>query len=141
LDSSTGGGLTSRLAALFEAGPLAIAIFDAELKLVSANARYRDLTGVETSASLGGAASMSIYDAFPNALADLTDQIDGALRGASITSARIPFQHQLGRRLVETTFAPLGDDPGHGLMFAGNDVTEREGLREDLAGSVSQLES
>src|SRR4051812_1803922 len=124
----------ARFDTIFEALPLAIAIFDADLRMVTSNSRYRDLTGVDDEA-------VSIYDAFPNALADLTDQIDGAARGSTITSARIPFQHQLGRRLVETTFAPLGDDPGHGLMFAGNDVTEREGLREDLAGSVSQLES
>ena len=134
LDTSRLAAAGARFDTIFEALPLAIAIFDAELRMVTSNSRYRDLTGVDED-------SVSIYDAFPNALADLTDQIDGAARGTTITSARIPFQHQLGRRLVETTFAPLGDDPGHGLMFAGNDVTEREGLREDLAGSVSQLES
>src|ERR1043165_7470793 len=134
LDPSRLAAAGARFDTIFEALPLAFAIFDADLRMVTSNSRYRDLTGVEDD-------SVSIYDAFPNALADLTDQIDGAARGTTITSARIPFQHQLGRRLVETTFAPLGDDPGHGLMFAGNDVTEREGLREDLAGSVSQLES
>jgi signal transduction histidine kinase/CheY-like chemotaxis protein len=134
LDPSRLAAAGARFDTIFEALPLAIAIFDADLRMVTSNSRYRDLTGVEEDA-------VSIYDAFPNALADLTDQIDGAGRGSTITSARIPFQHQMGRRLVETTFAPLGEEPGHGLMFAGNDVTEREGLREDLAGSVSQLES
>jgi signal transduction histidine kinase len=127
----------ARLDTLFEAIPLAIAIFDVELRMVSANARYRDLTGVDGDLRT----PISIYDAFPNALADLTDQIDSAIRGMTITSARVPFQHRVGRRLIESTFAPLGDDAGRGLVFAGNDVTEREGLREDLAGSVSQLES
>lgn len=127
----------ARFDTIFEALPLAIAIFDGDLRMVTANARYRDLTGVEDDPTT----PVSIYDAFPNALADLTDQIDGAARGLPIATARVPFQHALGRRLVESTFAPLGDEPGHGLMFAGNDVTEREGLREDLAGSVSQLES
>jgi signal transduction histidine kinase len=134
LDSSRLAAAGARFDTIFEALPLAIAIFDGDLRMVTSNSRYRDLTGIEEDA-------VSIYDAFPNALADLTDQIDGAVRGMSNTSARIPFQHQLGRRLVETTFSPLGEDPGHGVMFAGNDVTEREGLREDLAGSVSQLES
>ena len=134
LDPSRLAAAGARFDTIFEALPLAIAIFDADLRMVTSNSRYRDLTGVEEDA-------VSIYDAFPNALADLTDQIDGAARGTTITSARIPFQHQMGRRLVETTFAPLGEERGHGLMFAGNDVTEREGLREDLAGSVSQLES
>jgi PAS domain S-box-containing protein len=145
--SATGLGLgrngapNARLEALFEAVPLAIAIFDGELRLVSGNARYRDLTGVAPSAD----EPISIYDAFPNALADLTDQIDGALRGsAALAVARVPFQHAAGRRLIETTFATLiGDLPGgdSGILFAGNDVTEREELREGLARSVSQLES
>jgi signal transduction histidine kinase len=137
LDPSRLAAAGARFDTIFEALPLAIAIFDAELRMVTANSRYRDLTGVDDDPGT----PVSIYDAFPNALADLTDQIDGAARGMTITSARVPFQHRLGRRLVVSTFAPLGDDPGHGLMFAGNDVTEREGLREDLAGSVSQLES
>ena len=137
LDPTRLAAAGARLDTLFEAIPLAIAIFDADLRMVTANARYRDLTGVEGDA--GG--TTSIYDAFPNALADLTDQIDSAVRGLTTTSARVPFQHRVGRRLIESTFAPLGDEAGHGLVFAGNDVTEREGLREDLAGSVSQLES
>ncbi|HTR78911.1 MAG TPA: PAS domain-containing protein, partial [Gemmatimonadaceae bacterium] len=131
----------TRLDVLFEAIPLAIAIFDAHLRMVTANARYRDLTGVDIEVG-GRVAAISIYDAFPNALADLTDQIDGVLRGAAISSARIPFQHRTGRRLIESTFAPLTEDGGgRGLVFAGNDVTERERLREDLGGSVAQLES
>ena len=129
----------TRLEALFEAVPLALAVFDAELKLTSSNARYRDLTGIEA----GKAAGISIYDAFPNALADLTDHIDDALKGASVVAgARIPFQHRTGRRLIETTFASLPEESGgRGFLFAGNDVTEREELREGLARSVAQLES
>ena len=129
----------ARLEALFEAVPLALAVFDGELKLASSNARYRDLTGIEP----GLAAGVSIYDAFPNALADLTDQIDGALKGPSVVAgARIPFQHRTGRRLIETTFATLPEESGgRGILFAGNDVTEREELREGLARSVAQLES
>ena len=127
------------LEALFEAVPLAIAIFDGELRLVNANARYRELTGVVAPLP----AKISIYDAFPNALADLTDQIDTALRGGSAAAAaRIPFQHRGGRRLIETTFATLTDEAGRrGLLFAGNDVSEREELRETLSRNVAQLES
>ena len=129
----------ARLDALFEAVPLAIAIFDGELKLVGGNARYHDVTGVDAALPT----SVSIYDAFPNALADLTDQIDSALRGTMVVAgARVPFQHRGGRRLIETTFAPLTDDSGgRGILFAGSDVTEREELREGLARSIAQLES
>jgi len=128
-----------RLEALFEAVPLAIAVFDGELRLVNANARYRELTGVVTALPT----KVSIYDAFPNALADLTDQIDAALRGTSVVAGgRVPFQHRSGRRLIETTFAVLTEESGgRGILFAGNDVTEREELREGLARSVAQLES
>jgi PAS domain S-box-containing protein len=133
-------GITGvRLEALFEAVPLAIAIFDGDLRLASANARYRELTGVPASQP----SKVSIYDAFPNALADLTDQIDAAMRGTPRPSAvRIPFQQRGGRRLVETTFVMLTEGSGsRGILFAGNDVSEREELRETLSRSVAQLES
>ncbi|HSQ31639.1 MAG TPA: ATP-binding protein [Gemmatimonadaceae bacterium] len=127
-----------RLDALFEAVPLAIATFDGELRLVNANTRYRELTGLDAVAL----ARVSIYDAFPNALADLTEQIDAALRGARTATARIPFQHRDGRRLIETTFAALPASPGsRGILFAGNEVSEREELRLTLGRSVAQLES
>ena len=128
-----------RLEALFEAVPLAIAVFDGDLRLVNANARYLELTGVAATLP----ARVSIYDAFPNALADLTDQIDDAVRGPlPSVSARVPFQHRGGRRLIETTFATLAESSGtRGLVFAGNDVSEREELRETLSRNVAQLES
>src|SRR3954449_8192251 len=97
LDFARVGIAGVRLEALFEAVPLAIAIFDSDLRLANANARYRELTGVPTLLP----SNVSIYDAFPNALADLTDQIDTALRGLSkVTPVRVPFQHRGGRRLV-----------------------------------------
>jgi len=128
-----------KLEALFEAVPLAIAVFDGELRLVKANARYHELTGVPAS----GSSKVSIYDAFPNALADLTDQIDSALRGSTAAIAvRVPFQHRGGRRLIETTFVQITQETGgRGILFAGNDVSEREELRETLSRNVAQLES
>jgi signal transduction histidine kinase len=135
----------ARLELLFEAVPLAFATFDIDLKLATANARYRELTGLD----MASASHRAIYDAFPNALADLTDQIDSALDGVPVVAARVPFQTPAGRRLVEVTFTPLsaqtrrgaGPTGTRGLLFAGIDVTEREELREDLARSVAQLES
>ena len=128
----------TRLDALLEAVPLALAVFDGSLALVATNARYRELTGLEATQALG----RSIYDAFPNALADLTEQVDIATGGVPVVSVRVPFQHRGGRRLVEATFTPLADARGsRGVLFAGSDVTEREELREDLARSVAQLES
>ena len=128
----------ARLDALLEAVPLAVAVFDGALLLAATNARYRDLTGVDVTQAVG----RSVYDAFPNALADLTEQVDIAAGGVPVVSVRVPFQYRGGRRLVEATFSPLLDARGgRGLLFAGNDITEREGLREDLARSVAQLES
>src|SRR5690348_15622912 len=128
-----------RFEVLFEAIPLSIAVFDGELKLLSANTAYRELTGVEAPTS----ARVSIYDAFPNALADLTEQIDAALRGVTGRAAeRVPFHHRNGRRLIETTFAAIGEDSAsRSILFAGNDVSEREELRGTLGRSVAQLES
>ncbi len=128
----------ARLDALLEAVPLAVAVFDGGLVLVATNARYRDLTGLDIAQAVG----RSVYDAFPNALADLTEQVDIAAGGVPVVSVRVPFQHRGGRRLVEATFAPIADaSGGRGVLFAGSDVTEREELREDLARSVAQLES
>src|SRR5690242_12930538 len=128
-----------RFEAFFEAIPLSIALFDADLKLTSANTRYRELTGVDAPTS----ARVSIYDAFPNALADLTEQIDAALRGVIGRAAeRVPFHHRNGRRLIETTFFAIGEDSGsRSILFAGSDVSEREELRGTLGRSVAQLES
>ena len=138
LDLTRQGAQIARLEALFEAVPLALAIFDAELRLASANARYRELTGLDATQAL----QRSIYDAFPNALADLTDQIDTALDGLPALAVRVPFQHRGARRLIEATFTPLAEElGGRGVVFAGIDVTEREELREDLARSIAQLES
>jgi PAS domain S-box-containing protein len=140
LDSVSGanGADLTRLDALLEAVPLAVALFDGTLALVATNARYRDLTGLDVTQGVG----RSIYDAFPNALADLTEQVDIAAGGVPVVSVRVPFQHRGGRRLVEATFVPLVDAQGkRGVLFAGSDVTEREELREDLARSVAQLES
>jgi PAS domain S-box-containing protein len=132
------GAELARLDALLEAMPLAVAVFDGSLALVATNARYRDLTGLDTAQAVG----RSIYDAFPNALADLTEQVDIAAGGVPVVSVRVPFQHRGGRRLVEATFVPLIDARGgRGVLFGGSDVTEREELREDLARSVAQLES
>jgi len=58
-----------RLDALLEAVPLAVALFDGALLLVATNARYRELTGLDVAQATG----RPIYDAFPNALADLTE--------------------------------------------------------------------
>src|SRR3954469_24051674 len=127
-----------RLDSLLEAVPLAVALFDSALTLLATNARYRDLTGLD----MAQASGRPIYDAFPNALADLTEQVDIAAGGAPVVSVRVPFQHRGGRRLVEANFVPLPDaHGGRGVLFAGGDVTEREELREDLARSVAQLES
>ena len=134
------GAQIARLHALFEAISLAIAIFDQEQRLVSANARFRELTGMDDRQAMG----RSIYDAFPNALADLTEQIDAALEGRPVVAYSVAFQHRGGTRVVEATFAPLaepGSGGARGLVFAGNDITEREELRESLARSVSQLET
>src|SRR5688572_32866764 len=118
------GAQIARLYALFEAISLAIAIFDHEQRLVSANAKFRELTGMDDRQAFG----RSIYDAFPNALADLTEQIDAALEGRPVLAYPVPFQHRGGTRVVEATFAPLAE-PGsgggaRGIVFAGNDITE-----------------
>ena len=134
---------TARLEAVLEVVPLAIALFDEELRLVRANQRYRDLTSADSAVAIG----RSIYDAFPNALGDLDDRIDGALRGEQPGTSRVAFRLRSGaERMLEVTFTPLsmlsGAPPNvGGLLFVGTDVSDREQLRADLARSIAQLES
>lgn len=129
---------TARFEALFEAIGHSIAVFDAKLELASANPRYYELT--ETTAE--AAAGRSVYDAFPNAQADLTEQIESAVRGTPVVAYPVTFQHHGGPRSVEVTLVPMTTELGdRGLIFAGNDTTEREELRQDLARSIAQLET
>ena len=133
----------ARLEAVLEVVPLAIALFDEELRLVRANQRYRDLTSADSAVAIG----RSIYDAFPNALGDLDEQIDRAVRGEHRATARIAFRLRSGaERMFEVTFTQLSVLPGAppnvgGLLFVGTDVSDREQLRADLARSIAQLES
>ena len=127
----------ARFEALFEAVPLAIAVFDEDLQLTRANERYRALTSLAPTQSF----ARPIYDAFPNALADLTEQIDAVVEGRTPTATvRVPFRHAGGTHIVEASFRRMEAGFGvGGVLFIGADVTEREELREDLARSVAQL--
>ena len=129
----------ARFEALFEAVPLAIAVFDEDLQLIRANDRYRDLTSLAHTQSF----ARPIYDAFPNALADLTEQIDAVVEGRTpVGMVRVPFRHPGGTHVVEASFHRMAAGFGvAGVLFIGADVTEREELREDLARSVAQLET
>ena len=127
----------ARLEAVFETVPLAIAVFDGDLRLTRANGRFAELTAV-TPVQLQG---RLIYDAFPNALADITEQIDDiAERGEPASAVRMRFCHPIGPRTVEATLTRVETDSRvGGVLFVGADVTEREELREDLARSLGQL--
>ena len=131
-------GLLARFEALFESVPLALAVFDSALLLVRANTRFNELTAVEGAPRYG----RSIYDAFPNALADFTDLVDGALTDRVPRSTRIRFVQQGVERMVDAAFTPVGETfETRGMLFIAGDVTEREELRHDLARSVAQIES
>ena len=128
----------ARLESLFEAVPLAIAVFNDALTLVRANSRYCELTQLKPAQST----ARSIYDAFPNALADLTEQIDTAVRRGAARPLRIAFSHPGGQRVVEATFTALGGERGaDGVLFVASDISELEALRTDLARNVAQLEA
>src|ERR671939_99482 len=104
------------LGALVEALPFPVAIFDGGLELVAANQPYRELTG------LAGAqlARRPLREAFPNALGDLTSQMDAAAAGRRATATRVAFRRGTGERLVDVTLAPLIDTPTtRGVVFAG----------------------
>ena len=124
-----------RLEHIFDALPLAVAEFDAELLLMRANLRYRTLIGALVPAGWRPTA----YDAFPNALADLSDEIDAATIRMESRTRRVAFRNMASAlQMVELTFVPLSSG---GLLIVGTEVTEIEGLRQALARSVAQLEA
>ena len=126
-----------RLESVVEAVPLAVAIFDGDLRLTRANERFGELTALPPIHSIG----RLIYDAFPNALADISHQIDDVVsRGADSASVRMRFWHAVGPRTIEATLSRVDSPTGvAGVLFIGADVTEREELRDDLARSLGQL--
>ncbi|MDQ3995981.1 MAG: PAS domain-containing protein, partial [Gemmatimonadota bacterium] len=121
-DADRASAPAASFAALVDALPLAVAVFDADLELVAANERYRELTGL----AAGQAVNRSMRDAFPNALGDLSPQIEAAANGCAPAPARVAFRRGAGERLVDVTFTPLGAGPDSGVVFAGADVTERD---------------
>lgn len=125
----------ARLEHIFDALPLAVAEFDADLLLMRANLRYRTLIGALVPAGW----RPSAYDAFPNALADLSDEIDAATIRQESRTRRVAFRNTASAlQMVELTFVPLASG---GLLIVGTEVTEIEGLRQALARSVAQLEA
>lgn len=125
----------ARLEHIFDALPLAVAEFDAELLLMRANLRYRTLIGALVPAGW----RPSAYDAFPNALADLSDEIDAATIRQESRTRRVAFRNTASAlQMVELTFVPLSSG---GLLIVGTEVTEIEGLRQALSRSVAQLEA
>ena len=136
------GAQIARLHALFEAISLAIAIFDSEQRLVSANAKFRELTGHGRPAGARPVRSTTRFRTrSPISPTRSTRRCEGrpvvaySRRRSSIAAARASSKRR-SRRSSEP-----GASGARGIVFAGNDVTEREELRESLARSVSQLES
>ncbi|MBC7842238.1 MAG: PAS domain-containing protein [Gemmatimonadaceae bacterium] len=133
--SSSPEATVARLEHIFDALPLAVAEFDIDLLLMRANLRYRALIGALVPAGWRPTA----YDAFPNALADLSDEIDAATIRQESRTRRVAFRNTASAlQMVELTFVPLSSG---GLLIVGTEVTEIEGLRQALARSVAQLEA
>ncbi|MCU0625772.1 MAG: ATP-binding protein [Gemmatimonadaceae bacterium] len=134
-DESAAVAAAERLEGIFEALPLAVAEFGPALLLARANARYRALVGAFVPRQWRPTA----YDAFPNALADLSEEIDAAVERAQSRTRRVAFRAAGGTlQMVELTFVPI---PSGGLLIVGTEVTELEALRQALARSVAQLEA
>lgn len=138
-DSDTARAIppAASFAALVEALPIAVAVFDANLQLVASNERYRELMGL----GAGQALRRPLREAFPTALGDLSAQIDGAAQGSAPATARVAFRRGAGERIIDVTFTPLGAGPGTGVVFAGAEVTEGDEAREARLAAVRQLAS
>ena len=133
-EADAGRASAKPFAALVEALPLAVAVFDARLELVASNERFRELTGLSVERATG----VPLRDAFPNALGDLSAQVDAGIRGSTPPPVRVAFRRGTGERLVEVTLTPMR---GGGIVFGGVYVMEREESREARLSAVRQLAS
>ena len=128
-----------RLEALFEAVPLAIAVFDGELRLVNANARYRELTGVRERAPDHGVHLRRVSQRARRS--HRSDRHRAARRAAVHCARAVPASGRPALDRDDVLHAHRRESGGRGILFAGNDVSEREELRETLSRNVAQLES
>jgi len=122
--------------ALFDAIPVALAMFDGTPRLRMCNARYRAVAGFH--GPIGTPADLQ--EAFPNARVDLSPTVEQVRALGIARTIRIPCASVEGPRVVEATFAPIhGTGSSRGVAIVATDVTEREELRGHLASSVAQL--
>ena len=121
---------------ILDALPLALAVFDPDMRLVRANLRYAELTDLTPEQQAG----RSLHDAWPNAMADIEPQIAAARRTGAPSTRLVEFRTALGTRTAEITIARISA-AADGWVFIALDVTEREELRRTLARSVEELET
>jgi signal transduction histidine kinase len=136
-DAGRAGSPPASFAALIEALPLAVAVFDSELRLAASNERYRELTGL----TAGQTHRRPIREAFPNALGDFAAQIDAAAGGSRPAPTRVAFRRGTGERVVEVTFAPIGAAAAEGVVVAASYVNDRDESHEARLAAVRQLAS
>jgi signal transduction histidine kinase len=136
-DAGRAGSPPASLTALIEALPLAVAVFDSELRLAASNERYRELTGLTT----GQAHRRPIREAFPNALGDFAAQIDAAANGSMPAPTRVAFRRGTAERVVEVTFAPVGAGAAEGVVVTASYVNDRDESHEARLAAVRQLAS
>ncbi len=116
--------------AALDALPMAVAIFDAALRLVSANVRYHALVGDVDGASLAR---------FPRTAADFSATIAQVRTTGVMRTTRVDAVQGEARHTIELQLVPVARRSTRGVVVIGTDVTEREELRTHLAESVSQL--
>jgi PAS domain S-box-containing protein len=114
--------------ALVDAMPLALALFDADRRLVRANRLYAELTDL-TPDQLAGRA---LRDAWPNAAANLDAQIAAVTSTGRAETRLVEFLSAAGTRFADVTLARFENGDG-GWLFIGLDVTEREQFARQLA--------
>jgi signal transduction histidine kinase len=136
-DAGRAGLPPASLAALIEALPLAVAVFDSELRLAASNERYRELTGL----TAAQAQRRPIREAFPNALGDFAAQIDAAASGSRPAPTRVAFRRGTGERVIEVTFAPIGVGAADGVVVAASYDNDRDESHEARLAAVRQLAS
>jgi PAS domain S-box-containing protein len=124
---STDGPESDTVQALFDAAPIALALCDAELRVVRVNRLYADFTSQTARDAVGRA----LHESWPHALAAHRAQITDIHHTQHAELPGVEFRRGDTRCFADITIKPFGAS-GTSWLCACVDVTEREELAQKL---------
>jgi PAS domain S-box-containing protein len=113
------------LETIVENSPIAIAFYDRDLRVISANIAWEQVSGVKRDRAIG----QILYDIQETA-EGRRPQFERALRGEQVKRESVPGQRKGETWYYDITYVPIKSPSGvvEGILALGVDVTDREQL-------------